>query len=177
MTVRHIFVDESKQRNFVMVAACILSEDLASTRDVVQDLLRPGQHRLHMKDESDGRKETIAKAFTAADLRATIYDAGRRHGSQVKARAACLSALVEDLAGSGVETLIVLDSDESLLQFSRRLLYGAIRTAGRQDTLRYEHRRATAERLLGIPDAFAWCWAKGGHWRSHIRPVITVRVI
>ena len=33
------------------------------------------------------------------------------------------------------------------------------------------------EQLLGIPDAFAWCWAKGGHWRSHIRPVITVQTV
>ncbi|MGV7852441.1 hypothetical protein PJM29_30180, partial [Mycobacterium kansasii] len=91
-----------------MVAAVVLGEDLTSARAVVQDLLKPGQQHLHMKDEADGRKETIAKVLAAADLHATVYDAGRRHRTQVLARAACLSALVEDLATSDVETLIVL---------------------------------------------------------------------
>jgi hypothetical protein len=39
------------------------------------------------------------------------------------------------------------------------------RAAGCRDTLRYEHRRASAEQLLAIPDAIAWCWANGGDWR------------
>ena len=53
-------------------------------------------------------KETIAKALVAANLRATVYDAGRRHGSQLLARTACLSALIGDAAASDVETLIVV---------------------------------------------------------------------
>lgn len=172
-----ICVDESKQRDFVMVAAVVLGNDLNAARAVVQDLLRPGQHYLHMKNEADGRKETIAKSLVAADLQATVYDAGRRHRTQLLARAACLSALINDLATSDVDTLIVLDQDETLVRSDRRLLYDAVRGAGRETTVRYEHRRATTEPLLGIPDAFAWCWAKGGHWRSHIQPVITVKTV
>ena len=96
MSVRHIFVDESKRRDYVMAAAPVLGDELAAARAVIKELLKPGQHHLHMKNEADGRKETIAKALVAANLRATIYDAGRRHGNQVIAREACLSALVED---------------------------------------------------------------------------------
>jgi len=176
VTARHIYVDETKHRDYLMVAAIVLGENLTSARAVVQELLKPGQRHLHMKDEADGRKETIAKALSAADLHATVYDAGRRR-TQVLARAACLSALIDDLATSDIETLIILDQDESLVQSDRRLLYRAVRAAGREATMRYEHRRATTEHLLGIPDAFAWCWAKGGHWRSHIRPVITVQTV
>ncbi|MGF2952116.1 hypothetical protein ACOJVP_07185 [Mycobacterium sp. THU-M116] len=177
MTTRHIYVDETKHRDYLMVAAVVLGEDLTSARAVVQELLKPGQHHLHMKNEADGRKETIAKTLAAAGLRATVYDAGRRHRTQVLARAACLTALVDDLAASDTETLIVLDQDETLVQSDRQVLYRAVRAAGRETTLRYEHRRAAADRLLGIPDAFAWCWAKGGHWRSHIRPAITVQTV
>lgn len=130
-----------------------------------------------MKDEADGRRETIAKALAAADLRATAYDARRRHRTQLLARAACLSALIDDLATSAVDTVIVLDQDETLVQSDRRLLYRAVRDVGREGTLRYEHRRAATEQLLGIPDAFAWCWAKGGYWRSHIRSVVTVKTV
>ena len=177
MTARHVYVDETKHRDYLMVAAVVHGEDLTSARAVVHDLLKPGQHHLHMKDEADGRKETIAKTLAAADLRATVYDAGRRYRTQVRARAACLAALVDDLAASDAETLIVLDLDETLVQSDRRLLYRTVRAAGHETTMRYAHRRAATEQLLGIPDAFAWCWAKGGHWRSHIRPVITVQTV
>jgi hypothetical protein len=77
VTARHIYVDETKHRDYLMVAAVVLGEDLTSARAVVQELLKPGQRHLHMKDEADGRKETIAKALVSADLRATVYDAGQ----------------------------------------------------------------------------------------------------
>ena len=47
------------------------------------------------------------------------------------------------------------------------------RAAGRRETLRYEHRRASTDLALAIPDAIAWCWAKGGDWRRRIEPVVT----
>lgn len=177
MTARHVYVDETKRRDYLMAAAVVVGDDLNSARAVVQDLLRPGQRRLHMKDEADGRKETIAKTLAAAGLEAIIYDAGRRHRTQLEARAACLRALVRDLASSDALTLIVLDQDETLVHSDRQLLYHAVRSAGREATIRYQHRRGPGEPLLGIPDAFAWCWAKGGQWRSHIRPVITVKIV
>jgi hypothetical protein len=37
-----------------------------------------------------------------------------------------------------------------------------------------EHKRPHADALLAIPDAIAWCWAKGGHWRKLINPAVTV---
>jgi hypothetical protein len=177
MTTRHVYVDETKHRDYVMVAAVVLGDDLGSTRAVVDGLLQPGQRHLHMKDEKAGRKETIAKTLACADIQATIYDAGRRYRTQLLARAACLHALVEDLAASDVDTMVVLDTDESLVHSDRQLLFHAVREAGRQVTLRYDHRRPDAERLLAIPDAFAWCWAKGGHWRTYIRAVTTVKII
>lgn len=177
MTARHVYVDETKHRDYLMVAAVLLGEDLIHARTVVQGLLQPGQHHLHMKNEADGRKETIARTLATAGLRATVYDAGRRHRTQLLARAACLSALIEDLAASDAETLIVLDQDQTLVQSDRQVLYRAVRAAEREATVRYEHRRATAERLLGIPDAYAWCWAKGGHWRTHVQPAITVHTV
>ncbi|BBZ48711.1 hypothetical protein H7H82_10165 [Mycobacterium heidelbergense] len=177
MAARHIYVDETKHGGYLVAATIIVGDELGPARAVVQDLLKPGQQHLHMKDEADGRKESIAKVLVAAGLRTTVYDAGRRHRTQLQARAACLRALVADLAVSDADTLIVLDQDETLVHFDRQLLYRAVRAAGREATLRYEHRRAATEGLLGIPDAFAWCWAKGGRWRSHIRAVISVKSV
>jgi len=50
--------------------------------------------------------------------------------------------------------------------------YRRVREVGCVD-LRYEHRRASSEVLLALPDAVAWCWAKGGDWRRRIAPAVT----
>ena len=57
--------------------------------------------------------------------------------------------------------MLVIEQDDSLLDWDRRQLYALARET-RLPLLRYEHRRASAEQLLAIPDAIAWCWVKGG---------------
>jgi len=98
-------------------------------------------------------------------------NAGRRYRDEPDARAACLRRLVDDAAHQG-DTLLVLEQDDSLLDWDRRRLYALARDA-QLPLLRYEHRRASAEPLLAIPDAIAWCWAKGGDWRRRIEPAVT----
>ena len=41
----HIFVDESKERDYLLVAAVILSDDLDATRTLMRGLVLHGQHR------------------------------------------------------------------------------------------------------------------------------------
>jgi len=49
--------------------------ELESTRRMLRGLVLPGQRRLHMKDESDSRKRSIATAIADSGITATIYDA------------------------------------------------------------------------------------------------------
>lgn len=169
---QHIFVDETKDRAYLLVASVHVDSDLNDLRAVVRGLVMKGQRRLHMKKESESRKRAIADALCNTGLSCTIYDAGRRYRAELDARAACLRALVNDVR-SEVSTVIVLEQDDSLLASDRRLLYDLTRTAPGGSLLRYEHARASTEQLLGIPDAIAWCWAKGGHWRRRIEPLVT----
>jgi hypothetical protein len=125
---------------------------------------------VHMKKESDSRKRAIAAAICGAGVTATVYDAGR-YRDELDARAACLRGLIDD-ASRQEDTLLVLEQDDSLIDWDRRQLYALTRNA-HLSGLRYEHRRASAEQLLAIPDAIAWCWAKGGHWRRRIEPAVT----
>jgi len=167
----HIFVDETKRRGYLLVASAVVPGDLDSTRRMLRGLVLPGQRRLHMKDESDSRKRSIATAVAVSGVTATIYDAGRRHQNERERRAACLTALVVDAAARD-DAILVLEQDDTLVVSDRKLLYRATREAGCPD-LRYEHRRAAVEQLLALPDAIAWCWAKGGDWRRRIEPVVT----
>ena len=65
-----------------------------------------------------------------------------------------------------------LEQDDSLIESDRRVLYERVRVAGCEHTLRYEHKAAHEECLLAIPDAVAWCWAKGGEWRRRAEPIV-----
>ncbi|WP_407688670.1 hypothetical protein [Mycobacterium sp. HUMS_1102779] len=173
MTDRHVFIDESKRRDYVVVAAVLVPDDLRALRHVVTELLLPGQRSLHMTDESDGRRTTIAQAFVSAGVEATVYDAGRSYRTQLQARAACLRLLVDDLATAPDDAFLIIDQDDSLVHSDRQLLFQAVRKVDRLESMRYDHRRRHEELLLGIPDAIAWCWAKGGRWRNLIGPMVS----
>jgi hypothetical protein len=173
VTARHIYVDETKQRDYLLVASVHVTTELAALRQLIRGLLLPGQRYLHMKDEKDGRKRTIAQALVDAGVQATIYRAGAHHRNERQRRSACLRALIEDHANAR-DAHIVLDEDETMVKFDNQKLIEYTRAAGCRDTLHYEHKRPHADALLAIPDAIAWCWAKGGHWRKLINPAVTV---
>ena len=174
MTARHIYVDETKQRDYLLVASVHVATDLTALRRLVRELLMPNQRCLHMKDENLGRKKKIATAFVAAGVQATIYRAaGPQHRTEKDRRHACLRALIHDNATAG-ETMIILDHDESLISWDNQRLIEFTRAEHCRDTLRYEHKKGQAELLLAIPDAIAWCWAKGGEWKNLIEPTVTI---
>lgn len=168
----HVFVDETKRRDYLLVASVVASHDLDVLRRELRGLVLPGQRRLHMKDENDQRRRSIATAIVRSRSQAVIYDAGSRRKTERESREACLQALVADLAQRG-NTMLVLEQDDSLVNWDNQRLIEFTRAAGCRETVRYEHRHAAAEQLLALPDAIAWCWAKGGDWRRRVQPVVT----
>lgn len=171
----HVFVDETKNRNYLMVAAVAVPADLTQLRQTVKGLLLPGQRRIHMATESVRRKKIIADTIAGTGVRATIFDAGTSHLDERSARRACLREVVAHAAGLGASRL-VLERDDSLLVHDKQWLVEITRELNCRDFLRYEHARAAQEQLLAVPDVIAWCWAKGGDWRRRIEPVL-VKVV
>jgi len=167
-----IFVDETKHRDYLMVAAVVLPADVAPVRWAVRGLVLPGQRRVHMSKESAPRRRLIAETIAGSGVTAVIFDAGQIDGDELERRRACLRAVVahSDDLGAG---RLVLELDDSLLCQDRRWLVEITRELGCRDILHYDHARAAAEPLLAVPDAIAWCWAKGGDWRRRIRPAVT----
>jgi hypothetical protein len=170
MACCHIYVDETKKCGYVLVASTHATTEITSLHDIVRDLLLPGQRYLHMKDEKDGRKRTIADAFVRAGVLTTIYRAGPQHRTERARRSACLRALVEDHAVAGAR--IIFDQDDSMLSWDNQKLIEFTRATDCRDRLSYEHRKPHSELLLAVPDAIAWCWAKGGKWRTLVAPTV-----
>jgi hypothetical protein len=167
----HVFVDETKDRGYLLAAAALLPGDLVGARQAIRGLILPRQRRLHFKQESDARRGAILGVLVRLGAQIMIYDAADA-GSEKAARQACLIELVADLAKNAAHR-VVIERDDSVMDFDKRLLYQQVRAAGVADTLRYDHMRAHEECLLAIPDAVAWCWAKGGRWRAKMRPIVS----
>lgn len=164
-----VYLDETKRSGYVVAAASIT--DPTAARRVVRSLILPGQRRVHMVRERQARKRQIIDAICALAVTTTIYDAGHHHPSELAARAACLRALLADLKGG--DTSLTIEQDDGLVRHDNRWLIEATRATGQRDTLRYEHRQASVEPLLAIPDIAAWAWTKGGDWRRRVEPIIT----
>lgn len=83
-------VDETKHRDYLMVAAVLLPADVADLRGVVRGLVLPGQRRVHMSKESEPRRRLIADTIVRSGVTAVVFDAGRAYAHELDARAACL---------------------------------------------------------------------------------------
>ena len=101
MSGGQVFVDETKRRDYLLVAGVVMPADLDAVRKIMRGLVLPGQRRLHMKDENDSRKRSLATAIAVSGVHATIYDAGRRYRNERERRAACLRAVVQTRRRAG----------------------------------------------------------------------------
>ncbi|WP_326957317.1 hypothetical protein [Amycolatopsis sp. NBC_01286] len=171
----HVFVDETKQGGYLITAAAVLPGDLGRARQSMRGLVLPGQRRLHFTHESDGRRKRILDVVAELTPVVTIYD-GSAHPRRQQ-REACLDGLVADLASAGTR-MLVIETDESVLDLDRRIFYRSSRQHGCHETLEYRHHRAHEEPLLSIPDAIAWCWQRGGQWKVRARDFVReVRIV
>uniref|UniRef100_UPI003F490E8E hypothetical protein n=1 Tax=Amycolatopsis sp. CA-290885 TaxID=3239925 RepID=UPI003F490E8E len=167
--MRHVFVDETKAKGYVITAAAVLTNELTAARKTMREQVMPGQRRVHFTKESDPRRKTILDAIVDLAPEITVYDASSARRRQ---RERCLNQLVTDLAA--VQTrLLVLERDDSIEALDKKLLYQRVRELGCAETLEYRHHRAHEEPLLMIPDAIAWCWHRGGHWKERVKPLVS----
>ncbi len=111
---RHLFVDGTKERDYLLVASLHVSGDLDDLRKLIRGLVLKGQRRVHMKKERDSRKRVIAAAICGAGVTATVYDAGRHYRNELDARAVCLRGLIDDVSRQE-DTLLVLERNDSLI--------------------------------------------------------------
>ena len=130
---------------------------------------RAGDRRF--RGESEPRRRKILDTILDLGPTVTIYDASRHRYDPV-ARHARLVALVPDILSIGAERL-ALESEDAGAKSDRVTLFAELRKTRAEHRLRYDHLRAHEECLLAIPDAIAWCWARGGQWRARVQEIVT----
>lgn len=168
-----MFVDETKAKNYLVVGATVPETGVELARKELRALVLPGQRGLHMKDEDKRRRGLIADAITSLNdlgVQVRIYDAGRNGTERIR-RGRALAELIGDAAGP-LPVRITLDRDATLESWDRQTMIELTRAAGHAARITYGHESRHNEMLLAIPDAVAWCWARGGEWRSRVRPIV-----
>lgn len=168
----HAYVDETKAKGLVVVAAVAEPRDLTAARKALGDLRLKGQERIHFKSERESRRKEICSVIVALPVHVHVYDASSL--PERAGRTMALQMLVADLAALSA-TRLIIEQDDSLVRADRQTLYSATRGHRIEERLIYEHVRARHEPMLWIPDAVAWCLAKGGHWTSRVEPIIQAR--
>ncbi|MCJ1688509.1 hypothetical protein [Rathayibacter sp. VKM Ac-2927] len=171
MSAASVFVDESKAKDYLLIAAAIVPRHIAESRRAVRTLLLPGQPRLHMKQENESRKRLLLDTFATLDTTVTIFRAPRDLGSEVVRRRRCLEELVGTIGPAGGR--LCLERDETLVARDKQCMIEATRRTGSVGTLEYWHESAASEPLLAIPDAVGWAWARGGDWRRRAQSMIS----
>lgn len=167
----HAFVDESHRDRYMVTAVIVSTSTLASTRTGMRKMLQPGQERIHFQTESDRKRKKIISGIGRLSPTAWIFAA---KGEQELARAACLAALVGELAHRHTERLVLESRGQVRDQGDRRILYDALKKTGATTT--YEHFEARHEPLLWLPDIIGWAHGAGGHWKERVQPMITQTV-
>jgi hypothetical protein len=89
----HVFVDESKVDDYVVVSARLHTRTLNAARGTLRALLLPNQRRIHMRTERVARKHLIMRELSKLDIQASAYVTKNDRG----ARERCLMRLVNDL--------------------------------------------------------------------------------
>src|SRR5262249_44862768 len=121
--------------------------------------------------ESPQRRKLIISTFASiGDVSSIIYDASSYSDGKV-GRDAAITEMAARAARIPARR-IVLERDDSAVEQDMRIIKTQLAVADVGDVVGVDHLRAREEPLLGIPDAIAWCWAKGGEWRKLADPLI-----
>lgn len=157
------YADESvRGRAYMMCLTMVSSSKVKDVRRSVRALASPGQRRVHFVKESDRHRRRILKAMVGLDTRSVIYVV--KHQDQLAAREAILESIVKDVLKDRV-TRLVLESRAGQDRRDRSIIARGI-GSGLRTPLDYAHHAAHEEPLLWVPDALAWSWGRGGHWRK-----------
>lgn len=175
MTV-HAFVDESARAgSYPLCATIVEPAHLTPTRRMLMSLLLRGARELHFKKEKEPRRRMLIDRMAALPVSSRLYVGRCTPKTEEAARQRGLALLAQDLLALKAHRL-VLDTRDHRDNQDRQTLQHALGVRPSKTELIYEHVDSTAEPLLWISDAVAWCFGAGGDWRRRADPLVADRI-
>jgi hypothetical protein len=97
-----------------MSVVVVEAEAAGALRRRTRSLLLPGQRRLHFQKESARRRKELLGELVTFDVSVTVFSCRLQRGQpEPRARAACLSAIVEHLQGLDREVVFYIERREA----------------------------------------------------------------
>lgn len=160
----HAFVDESSRGGYLLCAVVLLPADLTSARRTLRGLCKPGQRRIHMKHESDGRRREILSVVAKLEVETRIYRAKLDGRSERRTRDECFRAMVPELIEDlGVSRMVIESCDQD--RQDNQVIREMVVKGQAEERFSYLHSAPACEPLLWLPDIVAWAVGRGGDWK------------
>ncbi|MEI7055638.1 hypothetical protein WBG06_07460 [Nocardioides sp. CCNWLW239] len=163
----HVFVDETKSKDYVVAAATLPAGQVSEARKALRSVLLPRQDRVHFAKEKDPYRARVLQVMCGLDVQVTVYVAKTK--DQRVGRAACMNAVIDDVIKDRTAH-VVIERDESLMRADLELIARKLYPMTHKPTYRLEVPRS--EPLLWISDAVCWCYQRGGAWIDAAQPLV-----
>lgn len=170
----HVFIDESKERGYTLVAATIVPKDVAAVRRSVSELRHRGARCIHMSKEGDASRKRIVGGLSELPLTTHVVNCARPL-RELERRLACLTHVLDQCA-LAQSAALVIELDESIRSLERRFLVEECRKRQMHPDFTYKWHKRNDEPLLWVSDVVAWGYVKGGGWRQRVSPLISSEV-
>ncbi|MFT3797741.1 hypothetical protein [Microbacterium sp.] len=159
----HVFIDETKAREFILVGTWVSASDVTVVRRAVRTLAPHNARRLHFKKLTDAQRDAALRVICNLPIAAT---ASRSVGSTGLAdRDRCLGETITLCHDSGASR-VVIERDDSAVAHD----LAAVRTVTR--SIEVHHLTSADEPCLWLSDAIAWCIQRGGRWAAQVAPLM-----
>jgi len=159
------FIDESKSRDYVVVATHVPEDRFSEIRKGLNSLRMTGQRRIHFVDESNTNRLRILRYMERLELDVRVWVATGLH--PVEARGVLLNEMFRSLMNENV-TVYLLERDETVSADDLKVFTHVRGALTQQSPSRLLFLSSSQEPLLWISDAYAWSFQRGGDWRNRI---------
>ena len=168
-----LFIDETKNQDFVFVGCLAPSKDLANVRKVLKAFLLPGQRSIHFHNESPRRRRKIIAVLLSLELKVLVASVKGSTDNRARSRAI---ELLAQLALKHKVSRLVIELDLSALESDLKTLAKVSYLSLKETPMPWDHMERHQEPLLWVADAVAWCLNPGGEWERMVRPMILENV-
>lgn len=161
-----IFVDESRQKGYVLVAAVVSADELARSRKIMRSLKPRNRDRIHMHAEGRASREKIAAEFIRRRpiSKAVVLTAPIHGRPERRVRTALLRELARLASELGATRILIESCSQD--KEDRTAMVGVLASLGKHDSIRVAFDNPHGHELLWAADVVAWAFTNG--WRPKL---------
>jgi hypothetical protein len=165
------FIDETQEGRYRLSIISIQEADLESVRKTMRELRLPGQSRLHMAKESDRRRKQILKTLASHHgWEAFVVESAPKRKITTETRQELFLLAAQHPFWLNLYQVVIEDSNERTRD--KRTLAWLNKYSNHKFDYRFE--KPSQDPALWLADAVGWAVAKGGIWKTEIRPRVTI---